>query len=105
MEVLARNSCQAAGCHATPVQAGLDLTRDNLHRTLLNAPSQSPGCNGRVLIDPRRPERSLFLQAIGAVEAPGGDDDTCQVVMPPQGRMPDADRACLAQWIRGIAAK
>ena len=104
MEVLARNSCQAAGCHATPVQAGLDLTRDNLHRTLLNAPSQSPGCNGRVLIDPRRPERSLFLQAIGAVEAPGGDDDTCQVVMPPQGRMPDADRACLAQWIRGIAA-
>ena len=56
-----------------------------------------------MLIDPRRPERSLFLQAIGAVEAPGGDDDTCQVVMPPQGNMSRADKACLTTWINGIA--
>ena len=43
------------------------------------------------------------MQAIGAVEAPGGDDDTCQVVMPPQGNMSRADKACLTTWINGIA--
>ena len=55
MAVLERNNCQSAGCHATPVAFRPDLTNDDLHQTLLSAPSQSPGCNDRLLIDPRHP--------------------------------------------------
>ena len=55
VQVLADNGCGASGCHATPVQASLDLVSDGFEHTLLNAVSPTEGCEGRLVIDVERP--------------------------------------------------
>ncbi|MGB0647219.1 MAG: hypothetical protein ACPGQS_08580, partial [Bradymonadia bacterium] len=103
VQVLADNGCGASGCHATPVQASLDLVSDGFEHRLLNAVSPTEGCEGRLIIDVERPEESLMLQVIGAVPPLGGEIDTCQTVMPPSGDISDEDRSCLTQWVYGLA--
>ena len=84
-EVLERNGCANAGCHATPVRANLDLSSSGFEAGLLNTASPTEGCEGRLLIDVERPEQSLMFQVIGVHPPLGGDIDTCQTVMPPLG--------------------
>ncbi len=102
-DVLERNGCSSAGCHALPVRANLDLSSLGFEATLLNAVSPTEGCEGRLLIDVDRPEQSLMLQVIGVHPPLGGDIDTCQTVMPPYGDMTEADKACLTDWVVGLA--
>lgn len=106
IEVLASNGCSTGGCHAAPVQGGLDLSgpADVIAARLVGAVSTTDGCGGRLLIDPWRPEHSLMLQAIGTVPPLGGDLDTCQTVMPPGGQLSAEDADCLATWVRELAA-
>lgn len=103
-EVLPQFGC--TGCHNTEsAAAGLDLTGDELGARLIGAAAHTASCRDRVLIDPQRPERSLMLQAVGAVAPPGGAEDPCQLIMPPNAEGP-ADlelRACMTDWIFGIA--
>ncbi|MFN3197402.1 MAG: hypothetical protein ACE366_03120 [Bradymonadia bacterium] len=103
--VLAAHGCANAGCHAVPVAAGLDLVADDMANRLVNAPAHSPGCDGRLIIDGAEPDRSLLLQVIGAEDPPGGDADACQVVMPPVGEVPEADRECLRVWVHDLASQ
>ncbi|MCB9524570.1 MAG: hypothetical protein H6702_14515 [Myxococcales bacterium] len=103
--VLAAHGCANAGCHAPPVAGGLDLVAPDPAPRLVGAPAVTGGCQGRLVIDPQRPERSLMLQAIGAAQAPGGAEDACQLVMPPQGGMPAADQACLTTWVHDLIAQ
>lgn len=103
-EVFELEGCSAGGCHAAPVRAGLDLVSDGLAARLAGAPAQTPGCEGRVLIDPVDPERSLLLQSVGGVAPPGGDTDPCQPIMPPgRGTVSEASLACLQAWVHDVA--
>ena len=102
-EVLARHGCASGGCHAPPVQANLDLTSPGFELSLLDAPSPTEGCEGRLLIDVQRPEQSLMLQVIGVSPPLGGVIDTCQTVMPPSGVMSEDDQACLTDWVHALA--
>lgn len=103
-EVLAANGC--TGCHtAQNPEAGLDLTSAEIGARMIGAPAHAASCADRLLIDPQRPERSLLLQSVGATRPPSGDEDPCQLVMPP-GRDAASDpelRACLTDWVYGIA--
>lgn len=102
-EVFERNGCQ--DCHGASALGGLDLRGPNLDRLLVDAPAQAEGCQTRTLLDVDHPEHSLILQVIGATEPPAGDDDSCQLVMPPlpDGLIPEADRTCLTQWVHEVA--
>ena len=104
ISVLERNTCSSAGCHATPIQGNLDLSGDDLSTRLLNAPSHTIGCEGRRLIDGRDWTRSLLLQAVGSEDAVSLEGDTCQVVMPPSGQVPEEDLACLSSWVQYVAS-
>ena len=97
--VFERNGCASSGCHAAPIQGNLDLSGDQVARQLMDAPSHTIGCENRLIIDSRTPSRSLILQAIGAVTPPLGDEDTCQVIMPPSGSVSEEDQACLTEWV------
>ena len=101
------SGCASAGCHAPPVQGELELTADSegLAETLVNAESTTLGCEGRLLVDPERPARSLLLQVIGAEPPPGGEDDSCQLLMPPGGGEIAAEhRTCIEEWVAAVAA-
>jgi hypothetical protein len=105
-DAIMAGGCGAAGCHAPPVQASLDLVAPDLARRLVLAPSHTPGCEGRVLIDPEAVDRSLLLQSIGAGTAPGGAADPCQPQMPPGGGGLDpAATACFRSWVEAVAAE
>jgi hypothetical protein len=103
VEVLARNGCSSGGCHATPVQANLDLISPGFETTLLNAVSPTEGCEGRLIIDVRRPEQSLMLQVIGVSPPLGGEIDPCQTIMPPGGTISEEDQTCLNEWVHTLA--
>ena len=102
--VFERNGCNTSGCHGNDPQAGLDLRITDLAPRMAGAESQSNECRNRLLIDPNYPERSLILQVVGAEPPPAGDDDSCQIVMPPGGSpLPNDDRECLARWVHDVA--
>ena len=101
-ETLALYGCSDSGCHAAPIQASLDLISDGFEARLVNAPSNTPGCESRVLIDSQAPAKSLILQAIGVVDPPLGTEDTCQLVMPPQGELSVDDKQCLTDWLNQV---
>lgn len=103
--VLAQSGCANAGCHAPPVAGGLDLVAPDPAARLVGAAATTGGCQGRLIIDPQQPARSLMLQAIGAADAPGGAEDACQPIMPPQGGLSAADRACLTTWVHDLIAE
>ena len=103
IDVLNRNGCSSSGCHATPIQANLDLHSPEFESSLLNAVSPTEGCEGRLLIDIHHPEQSLMLQVIGVTPPLGGDIDPCQTIMPPNGMMNEEDQDCLSDWIYALA--
>ena len=105
MEVINNNSCAASGCHSTPIQGNLDLSTLNQVEGMLDAPSHTNGCEGRLLIDSRQPSRSLLLQAIGAHLAPLGEEDSCQLVMPPGSAVSEEDQQCASSWVDYMAGQ
>ena len=103
-QVFDRNGC--IGCHGAASLGGLDLRAQDFARLMVDAPAQAEGCQNRKLLDVDRPSHSLILQVVGAVSPPAGDEDSCQLVMPPlpEGLIPEADRACLTQWVEEVAS-
>ena len=102
-EIFQRNDC--TNCHGAASLGGLDLRSQDFARLMADAPAQAEGCQNRKLLDVDRPEHSLILQVVGATEPPAGDEDSCQLVMPPlpSGILPEADRTCLTQWVDDVA--
>ena len=98
--------CQSQGCHASPTRSGLNLVDENFGEALIGAPSLIQGCEGRELIDPQEPAKSLILQAVGAELPPLGDQDPCQILMPsPNVEVSDEHQECFRGWVHEIASR
>ena len=105
-EAMAPYGCQSVGCHASPTRSGLNLVDDGFGDALVNASSLIQGCEGRKLIDPQDPSKSLILQAVGAELPPLGDQDTCQVLMPsPEVEVAEEHQVCFRTWVNDIASR
>ena len=102
-EVFERNGC--LNCHADTSLGGLDLRAPDLARLFVDAPAQAEGCQTRKLLDVEQPAHSLILQVVGATEPPAGEEDSCQLVMPPlpSGLIAESDRECLTAWVDQVA--
>jgi len=95
------------GCHGEQASAGLDLRNPENGHYMVNTRAHTGGCRDRLLIDPRRPEHSLFLQAVGAAEPPDDDSGTCNVVMPypPADPLSIDEKACVTAWVHHLASE
>jgi hypothetical protein len=87
------------GCHGEQAKGGLDLRPDGFAERLVGAPSQVPGCEGGLLIDPRSPADSQLLRVLSPVP----EGSSCIVAMPPGGSLPPADVACISEWLETFA--
>ena len=82
-------------CHGgAPAQAGLDLGGD-ARRVLVGVPS--PLYPGAVRVVPGDPEASLLHRKLSGTQGLLG------AAMPPDGLLPDAERAAVEAWIRAGA--
>ena len=105
-EAMMAYGCQSMGCHAPPTRSGLNLIGEGFEEQLINAPSGIQGCEGRVLIDPQDPSKSLILQAVGAELPPQGDLDACQVLMPsPDVEVSSEHQECFRAWVHEVAGR
>lgn len=95
--VFERNLCLA--CHGEVAQGGLDLRPAGLAERLVDVPSTAQGCDGRLLINPVSPENSQLLRVLAPDES-----GSCILVMPPPpSTIPDADIACIEEWVESFA--
>jgi hypothetical protein len=101
MAPLAMSKCALGGCHTGAVlAAGLDLSAAVIASpgALVNKSNKgdSMGCmaNSTKIIDGARPEQSLIYTKITT--------PTCGALMPPTGKLANAETTCVLNWIKSI---
>ncbi len=89
-------TCVGSICHhAGPVQAAhLDLMSPCVADRLVGVAST---CDGRLLVDPERPEQSFILDKLE------NDTPQCGVRMPFDNYLSAPDLACMQRWVYAIA--
>lgn len=93
---------QCAGvCHSgTAPEAGLDLVSPGVEARLIAAPSQTPFCEGRVMIDPEAADSDEHLLVDKLLESP-----SCGSRMPFNAEpLSAADVECVRRWIDDVLA-
>lgn len=100
VEQLFATKC-AGVCHAgTAPEAGLDLASPGVEARLISAPSQTPFCEGRVMIDPEAADPAEHL-LIDKVEA----DPSCGSQMPMNAEpLTLTEVECLRRWVDDVVA-
>jgi len=100
--------CDGSGCHeggnGFPPSGGTDFFGPGTPASLVGAPAVYPEAvanyyqygycpeERELIIDPINPDNSLFLKKLN-------DTQTCGLLMPDSGKLPDADIACFRQWV------
>jgi hypothetical protein len=94
LDTVFRPRCGFPGCHAPPVQGGLDLSAEEIEDRLVSVTSSSALCAGRVYVVPGEPTMSLlYLKMTG---------EPCGSKMPLGGSVSPSELSEVREWIEGL---